>query len=350
MSSDAVSLPPAYDEVLARLIDQVHGAQLKAQRTVNTQLIELYWIIGNEILRQQQSQAWGSGVVNRLAADLRAEFPAMTGLSRRNLMYMRSFAAEWAGSSIVQQAVAQLPWGHITVLLDKIKARPRRDWYAASAVEFGWSRDMLLNHIKNRTLERTGAAPSNFLERLPAADSDLAQQIAKDPYVFDFLGLTAGVAERDFEQAMMNRITHTLAELGAGFAFVGRQVHFEVDGSDFYIDLLFFHVTQLRYVVVELKKGAFEPSFTGQLGFYIALVDDLLRKDVHRPTVGILICGDKSDRVVRYALGRTDAPMAVATYTYESLPPEEQSALPDAQQLIDAIESDTPIDGESTAR
>ncbi|WP_367947915.1 PDDEXK nuclease domain-containing protein [Rathayibacter sp. VKM Ac-2858] len=157
--------------------------------------------------------------------------------------------------------------------------------------------------------------------------------------------MTAGAAERDFEQALTDRITQTLAELGAGFAFVGRQMHFEVDGSDFFIDLLFFHVRQLRYVVIELKKGAFEPSFTGQLGLYIALVDDQLRDAaLHRPTVGILICGDKSDRIVRYALGRVDSPMAVATYTYESLPPEEQRALPDAQHLIDAIAADDSDD------
>lgn len=341
MSSDAVSLPPAYGEMLARLKEQVRSAQFQAQRTVNTQLIELYWTIGSEILRQQDDQAWGSGVVGRLADDLRAEFPSMKGLSRSNLFYMRSFAKAWPSiDQIVPQAVGLLPWGHIRVLLDKLEDQDRRDRYAASAVGSGWSRDVLLNHIKNRTLERTGAAPSNFLERLPAADSELAQQIAKDPYVFDFLDLTAGAAERDFEQALTDRITQTLAELGAGFAFVGRQVHFEVDGSDFYIDLLFFHVRQLRYVVIELKKGAFEPSFTGQLGFYIALVDDQLREEIHRPTVGILICGDKSDRIVRYALNQTGSPMAVATYTYETLPPEEQSSLPDAQQLINAISTD----------
>ncbi|MCJ1701622.1 PDDEXK nuclease domain-containing protein [Rathayibacter festucae] len=346
MPSDAVSLPADYAVVLIRLKEHVRTAQYAAQRAVNTKLIELYWSIGREILRQQDEHAWGSGVVGRLADDLRAEFPTMTGLSRRNLLYMRSFAAGWADFVNVPQPVAHLPWGHIRILIDKLDEQEKRDWYAASAVEFGWSRDVLLNQIKNRTLERTGAAPSNFLDRLPPGDSELAQQISRDPYVFDFLDLTAGAAERDFEQALTDRITQTLAELGAGFAFVGRQVHFEVDGSDFYLDLLFFHVRQLRYVVIELKKGAFEPSFTGQLGFYIALVDDQLRDDaLHRPTVGILICGDKSDRIVRYALGRVDSPMAVATYTYESLPPEEQRALPDAQHLIDAIAADDGDDG-----
>lgn len=232
MSSDAVSLPPAYGEMLARLKKQVRSAQLRAQRTVNTQLIELYWSIGNEILTQQAGQPWGSSVVGRLADDLRAEFPTMTGLSRSNLFYMRSFANAWPeASQSVPQAVGLLPWGHIRILLDKLDTQANRNWYAASAVEHGWSRDVLLNHIKNRTLDRTGAAPSNFLERLPTADSELAQQIAKDPYVFDFLDLTAGAAERDFEQALTDRITQTLAELGAGFAFVGRQMHFEVDGK-----------------------------------------------------------------------------------------------------------------------
>ena len=194
----------------------------------------------------------------------------MKGFSRSNLFYMRSFAKAWpAIEQIVQQPDGLLPWGHVMVILDKLDDQAKRDWYAAAARN-GWSRDVLLNHIKNHSLERTGAAPSNFLDRLPEADSMLAQQIAKDPYMFDFLDLTEGAAERDFEQALTDRITHTLAELGAGFAFVGRQVHFEVDGTDFYIDLLFLRVTQIRYVVMELKKGAFQPAFTGQLGLYIA--------------------------------------------------------------------------------
>ncbi|WP_425562249.1 PDDEXK nuclease domain-containing protein [Leifsonia kafniensis] len=195
----------------------------------------------------------------------------------------------------------------------------------------------MLNQIKNRTLERTGAAPSNFSAELEPADSDLAREIAKDPYVFDFLELTAEAAERDLEQALMERIVDTLRELGTGFAFVGRQVHFDVAGDDFYLDLLFFHIEQLRYVVIELKTGKFQPDHAGKLGFYVSLVDDRLRREAHAPTVGILICGDRNDHTVRYALGRSGSPMAVLTYTYDSLPPSEKNALPDADELASAL-------------
>lgn len=338
MKSENLSLPADYAELLGSLREQILTAQVRARRVVNTTLIDLYWSIGQTILARQEQDGWGSGVVSRLADDLRREFPDMKGLSRSNLRYMRSLAAAWpTRSAIYQQAVGKLPWGHITVLIDKVADQAERDWYAAAAVEHGWSRNVLLNQIKNRTLERSGAAPSNFEETLPSPDSELARQIAKDPYVFDFLGLGDDVAERQLEKALTDRMVETLRELGQGFAFVGRQVHFDVGGDDFYLDLLFFHVEQLRYVVIELKTGKFEPGFTGQLGFYIAVVDDRLRREAHAPTVGILICGSRNDHTVRYSLGRSDSPMAVATYAYESLPPAEQAALPDTEVLASAL-------------
>ena len=261
--SSHLSRPTGYSELLTDLRRQVRVARAKAVRTVNTQLIELYWSIGHDILLQQEQQGWGSGVIRRIAEDLRAEFPDMKGLSARNLQYMTTFAGAWAKAPIAQQAAAQLPWGHIMVLLDKVPEQEIREWYAASAVEYGWSRNVLLNMIMNKTLERTGSAPSNFAQQLAAQDSELAQQIAKDPYNFEFLGLSGEVAERDLEQALMDRIVDTLRELGPGFAFVGRQVHFDVGGDDFYIDLLFFHVEQLRYIVIELKTGKFQPEHAG---------------------------------------------------------------------------------------
>ena len=251
-----------YGSFLESLKTRVRSAQTQARRTVNTQLISLYWSIGHDILDRQEQEEWGSGVIGRLAADLHAEFPDMKGLSRSNLFYMRGFAAAWP-ESIVQQPVGQLPWGHITVLLDKKLDPEARDWYAAAAVEHGWSRNVLMNMIMNKTLERSGAAPSNFAQQLISPDSELAQQIAKDPYNFDFLGLSGEVAERDLEQRLMDRMVETLRELGPGFAFVGRQVHFEVDGDDYYADLIFFHVEQLRYVVIELKTGKFKPDHIG---------------------------------------------------------------------------------------
>ncbi len=326
-----------YGNFLESLKERVRSAQMQALRTVNTQLVSLYWSIGQEILIRQDQNGWGSGVINRLAQDLHTEFPDMKGLSRSNLFYMRGLAAEWP-EPIVQQAVGQLPWGHITVLLDKKLDHQGRDWYAAAAVEHGWSRNVLMNMIMNKTLERSGAAPSNFAQQLVHPDSELAQQIAKDPYNFEFLGLTGEVAERDLEQRLMDRMVETLRELGPGFAFVGRQVHFDVGGDDFYLDLLFFHVEQLRYVVIELKTGKFKPDHIGQLQFYIALVEDRLRRKGHAPTVGILVCGSRNDHTVRYALNQAGSPMAISTYSYETLPAPEQAALPSENDLTAALD------------
>jgi predicted nuclease of restriction endonuclease-like (RecB) superfamily len=332
-------IPDGYSRVLADLKTQVRAAQGQAQRQVNTKLIELYWSIGDLLSQRQASSQWGSGVLGQLADDLRAEFPGMKGFSRSNLKYMRAFAQAWPGTpAIGQHAVGQLPWGHITVLLDKLDDKATRDWYAEHAATNGWSRNVLLNQIMNQTQQRVGAAPSNFAGHLTPADSDLAGQLAKDPYVFDFLGLTGDVAERDLEQALLDRIVDTLRELGSGFAFVGRQVHLDVAGDDFFIDLLFFHVEQLRYVVIELKTGKFEPGFAGQLGFYVAVVDDTMRREFHRPTVGILICGSRNEHTVRYALGQAESALAVSTYTYDSLPEAEQKALPTAEQITKALD------------
>jgi predicted nuclease of restriction endonuclease-like (RecB) superfamily len=337
MAGREIALPEDYQDLLKVLKERVRNSRAQALRTVNTQLIGLYWSIGRDILQRQDTEGWGSGVVGRLADDLRAEFPEMTGFSRRNLFYMRRFAAAWP-EAIVQQPAAQLPWGHIMVLLDKLDDRESLDWYAAAAVEYGWSRNVLLNMIMGQAMERTGSAPSNFEQVLPAPGSELVQQAAKDPYNFEFLGLTGEVAERDLEQRLTDRIVETLRELGPGFAFVGRQVHLEVGGDDFYIDLLFFHVEQLRYYVFELKTGRFQPEYAGKLNFYVAVVDDLMKREFHHETVGILICGSKNDHTVRYSLGRSTSPMAVSAYTYEQLPAEDKALLPGEDQLTAALD------------
>ncbi len=341
MSSSMV--PAGYAELLSDLTAQVRAARTRATRIVNTEMLTLYWSIGQTILDRQAAEGWGTRVIDRLADDLRAEFPDMRGLSRSNLHYMRKAAAAWSGS-IVQQPVGQLPWGHITVLLDKVTDPAERDWYAAAAVEHGWTRKVLLNQIIGQLHRRLGAAPSNFATQLAPPDSELAQELTRDPYVFDFLTLTARTRERDVERALMDRLQETLLEFGRGFAFVGRQVHFDVDGSDYYADLVLFNVDQLRYVVVELKIGQFEPEHLGQLSFYVAVVDDRLRRDAHAPTVGILLCASRNDTVVRYALANTNAPMAVAGYTSSPVDPA-QLHLPQRAE-IEALLT-TPIDGDS---
>jgi predicted nuclease of restriction endonuclease-like (RecB) superfamily len=337
MAGREITLPEDYQELLSALKERVRGARIRAQRAVNTEAIVLYWSIGRDILERQESQGWGSRVIGRLADDLRAEFPEMKGFSRRNLQYMATVARMWP-DEIAQQAAAQLPWGHLMVLVDKLSDRDSLDWYAAAAVEYGWSRNVLMNMIMGQARERQGTAPSNFARLLPAPGSELAQQVSKDPYNFEFLGLSGEVAERDLEQRLTDRIVETLRELGPGFAFVGRQVHLEVGVDDFYIDLLFFHIEQLRYYVIELKTGRFQPEYAGKLNFYVAVVDDVLKRDFHHDTVGILICGSKNDHTVRYALGRATSPMAVSAYTYEQLPAADRALVPGEDRLTKALD------------
>ena len=346
-SPDAHELAPSgYAELLADLKARVRATQFRAARAANTEVLSLYWSVGRDILTRQDSAGWGGKVVTTLAADLQREFPDQRGWSRSNLLYMRRAAETWpTEDDFVQQPVGRLPWGHITVLLDRLDTREERDWYAARAAQDGWSRAVLEHQIKAGLRTAIGAAPTNFTTALDAPDSDLAQQLVKDPYVFEHLALLGRVTERDVEQALMDRLQETMLELGRGMAFVGRQVRLTVpdDASprsdEFYIDLLFFHTEQLRYVVVELKIGSFEPAHLGQLGTYIAIVDDQMRRPhIHAPTIGILLCTGKSGPTVRYALASTNAPVAVADY--QGLPADARGALPSAAELQAVVEDE----------
>ena len=245
------ALPRDYAEVLAELKARIRSAQIQAHRAVNRGLIELYWTIGKTILERQAEEGWGAKVIETLAADLRSEFPQMTGLSRSNLSYMRKLAEGWP--EFVPQAVGQIPWGHTRVLLDKLDDQATRDWYAAEEVRHGWSRDVLLNQIKIQLHRRVGAAPSNFEVAVPDSESELVQQMVKDPYNFEFLGLSDAHSERELEDSLVAQVRDFLLEMGQGFAFVGRQFHIEIDGHDFYVDLLLYNIPLHRYVVVELK-------------------------------------------------------------------------------------------------
>lgn len=328
-------LPAGYGETLHAIRERVRQTRTRVQLAANAHLIHLYWAIGSVLVERSRSAPWGSGVLGRLAADLRAEFPEMKGFSATNLKYMRQLATAWPDeSSLGPQAVDRLPWGHVRALLAEPDA-DRRVAYARAAVDSGWSRNVLVHNLKTGALERTGAQQTNFSRMLDADGADIAQQMTRDPYVLDFLAVDGDRGERGLEDAMTSRIAETLRELGDGFAFVGRQVHFEVEGSDFFVDLLFFHVEQLRYVVVELKTGDFRPENVGQLSFYVALVDDRLRRDQHAATVGLLLVAGKNDAVVRYALGTSNAPVGVASY--ELLPPELQRSLPTEAQLRRAL-------------
>lgn len=332
--------PSGYADLLAELKLRVRQTQFRAARAANTEVMRLYWSIGHDILDRQEVRGWGSRVVERLAADLKREFPEQRGWSRANLLYMRRAAKAWpTESEFVQQAVGRLPWGHVTVLLDRLKTRDDRDWYAARAVDEGWSRSVLLHHIAVGTRAAVGAAPANFADTLDPVDSDLARELVKDPYVFEHLGLVPTRRERDVERALMDRLQETLMELGRGMALIGRQYHLRIgDGGEFVIDLLLFHVEQLRYVVVELKVGDFSPAHLGQLGAYVAAVDDLVRRpEIHRPTVGILLCTGRDESAVKYALASTSAPVAVADY--QGLPADARAALPSAGELQAVVDA-----------
>lgn len=335
---EIVPLPADYAVWLVELKARIHAAQQRATLAVNRELVALYWQIGRDILTRQSNEGWGAKVIERLALDLRNAFPDMKGFSRANLMYMRAFADAWPDASIVQQAVGQLPWGHNLVLLTKLKTAEQRLDYAQRAIEHGWSRNVLNIHIERRLLEREGQAVSNFALRLPAPASDLAQESLKDPYLFDFLGIGQEAGERAIEDAIVQHITRFLIELGAGFAFVGKQVHLEVGGDDFFIDLLFYHLKLRCYVVVELKAGAFKPEHAGQLGFYLTAVDMQMKTEQDNPTIGLLLCKSKNKVVAEYALRDSNKPIGVAEYQLiESLPKELQTSLPSIEALENAL-------------
>ncbi|MDD2467181.1 MAG: PDDEXK nuclease domain-containing protein [Desulfobulbus sp.] len=337
MSHQPVSLttpPEGYADWLAELKNRIHSAQQRATLAVNRHLVLLYWQIGRDILIRQAEQGWGAKVIDRLAHDLRTAFPDMKGFSRANLMYMRAFAEAWPEEHIVQQAVGQLPWGHNLVLLTRLKQPEQRLAYALAAIEHGWSRNVLNIHIETRLLERTGKAVTNFSERLPAPGSDLARESLKDPYLFDFLDVGKEADERAIESSLVRHITQFLLELGAGFAFVGRQVHLEVGGDDFFIDLLFYHLKLRCYVVIELKADKFKPEHLGQLGFYLTAVDRQVKAEQDKPSIGLLLCKSKNKVVAEYALGDKTQPMGIAEYKLlESLPEPLQTSLPSIEQI-----------------
>jgi predicted nuclease of restriction endonuclease-like (RecB) superfamily len=242
-------VPDGYSDLVDLIGVEVRTTRLRAVRAANTELVAMNWRIGRLILERQQAEPWGSGVIKRLALDLRRQFPGMTGLSATNLQYMRAFAAAWPDQDpISQRSVGKLPWGHVCTLLDQLQDLSVRDWYAARDAANSWSRPVLEHHIATGLHRRIGAAPSNFADHLEPVDADQAQEIVKDPYVFDFLDLTERSREREIETALTERLQDTLAELGPGFAFVGRQVHLAVDGDDFLVDLLLFHAEQVRFI------------------------------------------------------------------------------------------------------
>ena len=334
MCKEIAMMPADYGQWLADIKNRVLTARHKATLAVNAELVSLYWHIGRDILQRQAAQGWGSKVIDRLGRDLREAFPEMKGFSRANLLYMRAFAEAWTDFEIVQQSVGQLPWGHNVLLLNRIKEQEARLFYVQKAIAENWSRATLEVHIKNRLHERQGKAVTNFAARLPAPTSAWAQETLKDPYLFDFLSLGEDAQKREIENALMQHITRFLLELGNGFAFVGRQYRLEVNGDEFFIDLLFYHTRLKCYVVVELKATAFKPEHAGQLNFYLAAIDAQVKAPDDHPTIGLLLCKTQNRLVAEYALSGIDKPIGIAEYELvRALPEPLVTNLPTVEQL-----------------
>ena len=351
------ALPPAvlaeYQDWLKSIKQKIHATRMKAALAANGELMALYYEIGAQIVDRESLAQWGSGFIDAFSHDLKAAFPEIGGFSSKNLRYCRAFFRFYCDPAIWQQAVAKLrdkpwagteaelsalltnmPWGHTIQIFTKCASVAEARFYMTQTLEQGWSRDVLALQLKSSLYARAGTAVSNFSRTLPAPQSDLAQQTLKDPYVFDFMAMSAPYNERDVERQLTQHITQFLLELGKGFAFIGRQYHLEVAGNDYYIDLLFYHVTLKCYVVVELKNRKFIPEYAGKLNFYLSAVDSLLKGVDDQPTIGLLLCRDKNNIEVEFALRDMNKPMGVSEYILvEALPDNLKGALPSVEEI-----------------
>lgn len=336
--------PQGYDSLLENLKTRVHKARMSAVLAANSELVNLYLDIGQMILDRQSAEGWGAKVVEKLAKDLRTAFPGMKGFSSRNFSYMRKLAELCSETPILQQVAAKLPWGHTLVLIDRLKADNERLWYGLQTIEHGWSRAVLQIQIETKLHERQAALPkiSNFKDRLPETQSDMALEILKDPYIFDFLSVGEKTHEREIERELVRHITEFLLELGSGFSYVGKQVHLEVAGEDFYLDLLFYHLKLRCYVVIELKAGAFKPEYADKLNFYCPAVDDMLRHENDNPTIGLLLCKEKNGLLAEYALRDMNKVLAVSDYKLTRAIPENlKPSLPTVEDIERELHQET---------
>ncbi len=364
----SVNLPTDYPFLLNDIKERIRAAQIKANLSANRELIQLYWEIGWLIAARQQKEGWGAGVIPRLARDLKNELPDIKGFSERNIKRMTTFCREYprlfsimpqavaqlknreketdlkgpqpvaqlpdAGYKNLQQLVAKLPWGHNILLIQKIKGLEERLWYMRQTIENGWSRNILELQIKNSAYARASKAITNFKQTLPPPQSDLARQTLKDPYIFNFLSLDTEFRERELEAGLLHHLEKFLLELGAGFAFVGRQYHLDIGNDDFYIDLLFYHLKLRCYVVIELKRGKFLPEYAGKMNFYLNAVDDLLRHSDDKPSIGLILCQEKNRVVAEYALREMNKPIGISQYELtRALPQELKSSLPAIEEI-----------------
>ena len=346
-----------YRQWIVSVKERIQSSQIKAAIAVNRELLELYWYLGEQILEKQQSAKWGDGFLEQMSNDLLAKFPEMKGFSHRNLKSIRQWYYFWTGASAIgkqlvsqlekngkqavsqiptdaRSLVSQIPWGHNILIIQKLSSPADALFYVQKTIENNGSRAVLTHQIESGLHQREGQAINNFAATLPKPESDLAKQLLRDPYNFDFLTLTERYSERELEDGLTDHLAKFLMELGAGFAYVGRQYHIVVDEEDYYIDLLFYHLRLHCYVVVELKVEKFKPEHAGKLTFYVSAVDSQVRTPVDGSTLGILICKSKSDITVEYSLRDVNKPIGVSEYQItENLPEQLKSSLPTIEQI-----------------
>lgn len=341
VASNLSEMGDSYLQFIEEIKQEIQTQRISVVMKANSGMICLYWKIGKEILKKQEKEGWGAKVIDRMAKDLKDAFPEMSGFSPRNIKYMRKFAECWPDYEIVQRVVAQIPWRSNISLMDKLEDEESRSWYAHKTIENGWSKSVLDMQIESRLMERTGNTVNNFPVALPPGESDMANQIFKDPYLFDFLGTDMPRREVEIERKLTEHIQNFLLELGQGFAFVGRQVHLEVGGQDFYIDLLFYHLKLRCYVVIELKACDFEPGFISQLNMYQNVVNDILCHPDDKPTIGLLLVKGKNKTVVEYSLSGYQNPIGVAEWQNQiaqTLPEDLKSSLPSIEEIEKELE------------
>jgi predicted nuclease of restriction endonuclease-like (RecB) superfamily len=370
-----------YADLLGDIKARIRQAQIKAGLSANAEMILMYWDIGRMIHERQREEGWGAGIIPRLAKDIRNELPEAKGFSERNIGRMIAFYRDYAncppilpqavaklepslkgrqpvtlttsegkvpqpvakiGSrAILQRLVAKIPWGQNILLLEKVKDLPTRLWYMEQTIQNGWGRDTLGLMIKGKAYERQGAAVTNFQQRLPDPQSDLARQILKDPYIFDFLTLEEPFHERELETGLVRHLEKFLLELGQGFAFVGRQYHLQVSDKDFYLDLLFYHLKLRSFVVIDLKKGDFKPEYAGKVNFYCSVVDDRLKHETDQPTIGLILCQTKDRILAEYALRDIHKPIGISDYELtRALPENLKSVLPTIEEIEAELQSE----------
>jgi len=347
MISKLPSLPSNYQPFLEDIKNRIRFAQLKAATSVNKEMIKLYWSIGEDLVEKQEKEGWGSKLIEKFGQDIQKNFPGIEGFSRTNIFRMRAF---YLGYKIVPQAVGQLqelpifhiPWGHNTIILEKIKNPVARLWYAQQTIENGWSRAMLETWIDSNLYECQGRAITNFKKTLPAPQSDLAHQTLKDPYNLDFLILIQEAKEKELEQSLVDHMQDFLVELGHGFAFLGRQYPLHIEGVNYWVDLIFYHTKLHCYVVVELKNTDFKPEYAGKMQFYVSAIDKQLKSKKDNPTIGLILCRKKKKLTVEYVLQDVNKPIGVAeiqTKIVRSLPKKLKGSLPTVKELEEELKT-----------